>query len=152
MCMCVHVWACVCMRVYACVCVCVCRCKSTRPAPCLVDIQSDAIRQTWQTCFANHSFWPHLRCDPWCESLEPPPHASVFPAERRRVGWNVTVQCDDRYYLTRDDKLVTNGAPALGDLTFGHLRTRGLEWYLPCSVGLSYLVSISPRALKWMYA
>ena len=62
---------------------------------------------------------------------EPPPHASVFPAERRRVGWNVTVQCEDRYYLMRNGKLVADGSPTLGDLTFGHLRTSGLEWYTP---------------------
>jgi hypothetical protein len=90
------------------------------------------VRNGTETCFGNHSFWPHLRCDPWCEALEPPPHASVFPPERRRVGWNVTVQCDDRYYLTQDDELVTSGSPTLGDLTFGHLRTNGLEWYVLC--------------------
>ena len=81
-----------------------------------------------ETCLSNKSFWPHLRCDPWCEALVPPSHASVYPAQRRRVGQNVSVQCDDRYYLTQNGRLVADGAPQEGDIALGHLRTHGLEW------------------------
>ena len=80
---------------------------------------NDLVPNGTETCVSPEKdlcgFSPRLRCDPWCEPLLPPAHASVYPAERRRVGQNVTVHCDDRYFLTEFENLIASGNPQRGN-------------------------------------